>query len=77
MWHASRKAGFCCLRFDSQRTTNKAHYNAICVQECLNFNTWGYGLRSKCSAGSKLYSKTMLGLQATKRWGCERNRKKN
>lgn len=66
---------FCCLRFDSQRTTNKARYNAICVQECLNFNTWGYGLCSKCSAGSKLYCKTMIGLQATKRWGFERHRK--
>ena len=43
--------------------------------ECLNFNTWGYGLCSKCSAGSKLYSKTMIGLQATKRWGFERHRK--
>jgi len=29
------------LRSDSQKTTNKARYDAICVQECPNFNTFG------------------------------------
>ena len=53
------------LRSDSQQTTNKARYDAICVQECPNFNIWGYGLRSKHFEGSKLYSKIILGLQAT------------
>ena len=57
------------LRSDSQQTTNKAGYDAICVQECLNFNIWGYGLRSKRFEGSRLYSKIILGLQAKKRWG--------
>ena len=53
------------LRSDSQQTTNKARYDAICVQECPNFNIWGYGLRSKHFEGSKPYSKIILGLQAT------------
>ena len=57
------------LRSDSQQTTNKARYDAICVQECPNFNIWGYGLRSKRFEGSRPYSKMILGLQATKRWG--------
>ena len=57
------------LRSDSQQTTNKARYDAICVQECPNFNIWGYGLRSKRFEGSRLYSKIILGLQAKKRWG--------
>ena len=35
------------LRSDSQQTTNNERYDAICVQECPNFNIWGYGLRSK------------------------------
>ena len=56
------------LRSDSQQTTNKARYDAICVQECPNFNIWGYGLRSKRFEGSRLYSKIILGLQATKQW---------
>ena len=30
------------LRSDSQQTKNKARYDAICVQECPNFNIWGY-----------------------------------
>ena len=30
---------------------------------------WGYGLRSKRFEGSRLYSKMILGVQATKRWG--------
>ena len=62
---------FCCyyLRSDFQQTTNKARYDAICVQECPNFNIWGYGLRSKRFEGSRLYSKIILVLQATKRWG--------
>ena len=42
--------------------------DAICVQECPNFNIWGYGLQSKRFEGSWLYSKIILGLQATKRW---------
>ena len=41
------------LRSDSQQTTNKARYDAICVQECPNFNIWGYGFRSKRFEGSK------------------------
>ena len=45
------------LRSDSQQTTKKARYDAICVQECPNFNIWGYGLRSKRFEGSRLYSK--------------------
>ena len=57
------------LRSDSQQTTNKARYDAICVQECPNVNIWGYGLRSKRFEGSRLYSKIILGLQAMKRWG--------
>ena len=57
------------LRSNSQQTTNKARYDAICVQECSNFNIWGYGLRSKRFKGSRLYSKIILGLQATKRRG--------
>ena len=57
------------LRSDFQQTTNKARYDAICVQECPNFNIWGYGLRSKRFEGSRLYSKIILVLQATKRWG--------
>ena len=56
------------LRSDSQQTTTKARYDAICVQECPNFNIWGHGLRSKRFEGSRLYSKIILGLQATKRW---------
>ena len=56
-------------RSDSQQTTKKARYDAICVQECPNFNIWGYGLRSKRFEGSRLYSKIILGLQAKKRWG--------
>ena len=55
------------LRSDSQQTTNKARYDAICVQECPNFNIWGYMLHSKRFEGSMLYSKIILGLQATKR----------
>ena len=58
---------FYCLRSDSQQTTNKARYDAISVQECPNFNIWGYGLRSKRFEGSRPYSKMILGLQATKR----------
>ena len=57
------------LRSDSQQTTKKARFDAICVQECPNFNIWGYGLRSKRFEGSRLYSKIILGLQAKKRWG--------
>ena len=57
------------LRSDSQQTTKKAHYDAICVQEFPNFNISGYGLRSKRFEGSRLYSKIILGLQAKKRWG--------
>ena len=57
------------LRSDSQQTTNKARYDAICVQECPNFNIWGCGLRSKRFEGSRLYSKIILGLQETRRWG--------
>ena len=57
------------LRSDSQQTTKKARYDAICVQECPNFNIWGYGLRSKRFEGSRLYSKIILGLQAKKQWG--------
>ena len=53
--------------FRSQQVTNKARYDAICVQECPNLNIWGYGLRSKRFEGSRFYSKIMLGLQATKR----------
>ena len=49
------------LRSDSQQTTNKARYDAICVQECPNFNIWGCGLRSKRFEGSRLYSKIILG----------------
>ena len=56
------------LRSDSQQTTNKARYDAICMPECPNFNIWSYGLRSKRFEGSRLYSKIILGLQATKRW---------
>ena len=41
------------LRCDSQQTTNKARYDTIFVQECPNFNIWGYGLRSKRFEGSK------------------------
>ena len=37
--------------------SNKARYDAICVQECPNFNISGYGLSSKRFEGSKLYSK--------------------
>ena len=55
------------LRSDSHQTTNKARYDAICVQECQNFNIWGDGLRSKRFEGSRLYSKIIIGLQATKR----------
>ena len=33
-----------------------------CVQECPNFNIWGFGLRSKRFEGSRLYSKIILGL---------------
>ena len=43
------------LRSDSQQTTNNARYDAICVQECPNFNIWGYGLRSKRFEGSRVY----------------------
>ena len=50
------------LRCDSQQTTNKARYDAICVQECPNLNIWGYGLSSKRFEGSRLYSKQILGL---------------
>ena len=57
------------LRSDSQQTTSKARYDAICVQECPNFNIWGYRLHSKRFEGFMLYSKIILGLQATKRWG--------
>ena len=56
------------LRSDSQKTTNKARYDAICVQKCPNFNIWGYGLRSKRFEVSRLSSKIILGLQAMKRW---------
>ena len=47
----------------------RARYDAICVQECRNFNIWGYALRSKRFEGSRLYSKIIWGLQATKRRG--------
>ena len=57
------------LRSDSQQTTNKARYDAICVQQCPNVNIWGYRLRSKRFESSRLYSKIILRLQATKRWG--------
>ena len=58
------------LRSDCQQTTTKkARYDAICVQECPNFNIWGYGLRGKRFEGSRLYSKIVLGLQVTKRRG--------
>ena len=57
------------LRSDSQQTTNKARYDAISVQECPNLNIWCYGLRSKRFEGPRPYSKMILGLQATKRWG--------
>ena len=40
----------------------QTRYDAICVQECPNFGTWGYGLRSKRFEGSRLYSKIILGL---------------
>ena len=65
------------LRSDSQQTTNKARYDAICVQECPNFYIWCYGLRSKRFEGSmaRLYSKIILGLQATKRWSFGLHRK--
>ena len=36
---------------------------------CPNFDIWGYGHRSKRFEGSRLSSKIILGLQATKRWG--------
>ena len=55
------------LRSDSQQTINKARYDAICLQGCPNI--WGYGLHSKRFEGSRLYSKILLGLQATRRWG--------
>ena len=57
------------LRSDSHQTTNKARYDAICVQECPNFNIWGYGLRNKRFEGSRLYIKMILELHVTKRWG--------
>ena len=44
------------LRSDSQQTTNKARYDAICVQECPNFNIWGYGLHSKRFEVSRPYN---------------------
>ena len=56
---------------------NKTRYEVICVQECPNFNIWGYGLRSKRFEGSRLYSKMILGLQATKRGDSGLRRKKN
>ena len=54
------------LRSDSQQTTKKARYDAICVQECPNCNIWGYGLRSKRFEGSRLYSKIILGFHGKK-----------
>ena len=36
-----------------------------CVQECPNFNIWGFGLRSKRFEGSRLYSKIILGLSGS------------
>ena len=57
------------LRSDSQQTTNNARYDAICVQECPNFNIWSCGLRNKRFEGSRVYSKIILGLQETRRWG--------
>ena len=59
------------LRSDFQQKTNKARYDAICVQECPNLNIWGYRLRSKRFEGSRLYSKIILVLQATKRLGLQ------
>ena len=38
-----------------------------CVQECPNFNIWGFGLRSKRFEGSRLYSKIILGLPGPSR----------
>ena len=64
------------LRSDSQQTTNKARYDAICVQECLNFNIWGYRLRSKRFEGSRLYSRIILGLQSNEAMGLWAPRKK-
>ena len=55
------------LRSDSQQTTNKARYDAICVQQCPNFNIWGYGLRSKRFESSRLYSKIILSKQRSDR----------
>ena len=63
------------LRSYSQQTINKARYDAICVYECPSFNIWGLALRSKRFEASGLYSKKMLGLQATKRWGTGAPRK--
>ena len=44
-----------------KKQQTKARYDANCVQECPNFNIWGYGLRSKQFEGSRLYRKVMLG----------------
>ena len=55
--------GFLLSSFRFPANNKQTRYDAICVQECLNFNTWGYGLRSKRFEGSRLYSKIMLAKQ--------------
>ena len=68
--------GFFLSSSDYQQTTIKARYDAMCVQGCPNFNSWGYGLHSKRLEGSELCTKIMLELQATKRWGIKLHEKK-
>ena len=58
-----------------KKQQTKARYDANCVQECLNFNIWGYGLRSKHFEGSRLYRKVMLGRREMKGWGSGLHRK--
>ena len=49
------------FRFPANNKQGKL-WRSVCVQGCPNFNTWGYGLRSKHFEGSRLYSKIILGL---------------
>ena len=48
--------------FPSKQQTKHVMTLSVCKLECPNFNTWGYGLRSKRFEGSRLYSKIILGL---------------
>ena len=64
----ARKPVFFFVPFPTKQQTKHLTTLSVCKNvRILIF--WGYGLRSKRFQGSRLYSKIILGLRATKRWG--------